>query len=127
MFSGGELGRYASRALWRILWLVIVVCLVLGFVVGYASAQEHNQMQHSPTDPAHWYDGECCSLNDCIPLAESDYVISRGIMHILSTGEQIPLNNIRPSMDTQAHRCYNPLGKTRMANGRWCVYLPPST
>ena len=100
---------------------VIVVYWVIYMLVMTSAATA--QTPHNPNDPAHWYDADCCSLQDCRPMTDDEFTILGDRIRIHSTGEEIPLNQSRVSRDGQWHRCvYLHNDTTRKASGTWCVY-----
>jgi hypothetical protein len=129
MFSGGELEKYAARWLWKVLWLVIIVSVVIGACIGFLVRPALAQPTHDPNDPNHWYEAECCSLQDCKPMTPAEYFFDDGEIVIVETGERFPLDALRNSQDGSFHRCAGLITKKTLIKGlppRVCIYAPPS-
>lgn len=88
---------------------------------------------HDPNDPAHWYDRECCSLEDCAPVpmdviraTDEGWLVRIGPGdHPTAFKEQtrlIPFGHrrVRVSQDGDFHAC---LGVR--TNTIYCIYIPP--
>ena len=70
------------------------------------------QATHDQHDPGHWYEMDCCDLQDCKPAsewsAEVEY-LEDGVK-ITYGGESVVLDysdedRVRPSRDFEAHMC----------------------
>ena len=129
-----------------LLALALVIALVLSFgkvFVVDALAQGH----HDPNNPAHWYDNDCCNMQDCRPISgvHSDgtpwtEIEDRGDVFIWTSSKtgavyHIPKggSKIRASQDSRYHGCENPggvmggpYGATEAISPPWwiCVYEP---
>jgi len=86
------------------------------------------------TMPVHahsWYEWECCSDQDCSPMASDEFYLDDGDVVIVETGERISLSETHPSQDGDWHRCIylngSRQGQTRKhTRGGMCIYVPPS-
>ena len=73
-----------------------------------------------------WYDPECCSSADCEMVASRD--VQRGPDGwILPTGDVVPFDMTRDSLDGDFHWCrYGGTGSLiRPAGKAPCLYVPP--
>ena len=72
---------------------------------------------------SHWlYSRECCSDQDCAPIADDAVELTPEGWRIKASGEVIPFHRAKESPDGRFHRCLfgtDPAGMTR------CLYAPP--
>lgn len=68
-----------------------------------------------------WYDLECCSNNDCNPVASEDVIeTDKGWKH-LPTGPAFTKDQVKPSKDRRFHVC---IGNKAWDQGRpYCIYI----
>ena len=74
-----------------------------------------------------WYDAECCSAQDCEPIA-AELVHVEGGDYVLPTGDRIPMDQARRSRDRDFHWCRklneNPRPLIRLDGKLACFYAP---
>jgi hypothetical protein len=58
----------------------------------------------TPVAAHSWYEAECCSAQDCEPLAP-DQVRIEGDDYVLPGGHRVPINRARRSRDRDYHWC----------------------
>ena len=103
-------------------------CLLMVYLMAPAGADEviPRGLGHPATGAVHWYEGGCCSKQDCEPV-EAGAIIATPegyrVRYLTSMGfiadGVIPYgsSSIRPSRDAREHACARP--------GRvLCIYLP---
>lgn len=68
-----------------------------------------------------WYDAECCSNDDCKPVATEDVIeTEKGWKH-LPTGTEFTKEMVKPSKDRHFHVC---IGKHAWNFGKpYCIYI----
>lgn len=91
-----------------------VSAIVLAFVVGFLAIVKY-ATAHS------WYDPECCSGQDCQPVATEDVVeTEKGWKH-LPTGTEFTREMVKPSRDRHFHVC---IGNSEWNKGLpYCIYV----
>ena len=86
------------------------------------------QHKHDPNDPKHWYDKDCCSLEDCAPVIETIGSLPDGSALLVRThfgAHWVPLkfaqtkpDKMRNSQDDRMHVCARDTYKY-MDGGAW--------
>lgn len=54
---------------------ILAGCVAIAAIV-LSTSPLWAQMKHDRSNPAHWYDDECCNLKDCRPLAKEEMFIA---------------------------------------------------
>jgi hypothetical protein len=91
-----------------LLLILFAICAALAFFTTMAR-------------PHSWYEGDCCSNNDCFKVANEDVVEIEGGWKYLPTGNEFKdPKKIRPSRDGKFHVCI--MGTTSM-----CIYIVQGT
>jgi hypothetical protein len=90
--------------------LAIVFVLILGSLFSAIVARAHS-----------WYDPQCCSDQDCSPVAIDDVVeTEKGWKH-LPTGTEFTRDMVLPSKDNRFHVC---IGNREWDKGKpYCIYV----
>ncbi len=74
--------------------------LALLLMAGPAAAQQHAMT------PQHWYPIECCSRQDCRPVACEDLEeLPGGQVRDIQNGQTYTREMVRPSQDAKCHVC----------------------
>ena len=90
----------------------------LAFVAFYLFAFLLWALMPTPAGAHDWYPGWCCNDKDCRPLPAGAVRLTAGGWFIVETGETIPFEKAKPSLDNQFHRCEARNGATR------CFFAP---
>lgn len=64
-----------------------------------------------------WYDPECCSDQDCYPVAAEDVIETDTGWKHLPTGKTFTRQQVKPSKDRNFHICVSPHGTP------YCIYI----
>lgn len=91
------------------------VVTIIGLVIAILIALICIAFAHS------WYDLECCSDNDCHPVAVDDVIeTEKGWKH-LPTGTEFTRDQVKPSKDRRFHVC---IGNKAWDRGKpYCIYI----
>lgn len=101
------------RALIVVAWLAGVFLLALALLVGVAIRD--GVIAHS------WYDPECCSNQDCFPVAIDDVIETETGWKHLPTGTEFTREMVKPSKDHRFHVC---IGNSNWNRGKaYCIYV----
>lgn len=72
-----------------------------------------------------WYDAECCSDQDCKPVATEDVVETATGWKYLPTGTEFSREQVKPSRDKHFHVC---IGVAEWNRGKpYCIYVLQGT
>lgn len=68
-----------------------------------------------------WYDAECCSNDDCKPVAAEEVIETETGWKHLPTGTEFTKDMVKPSRDRNFHVC---IGKHSWNFGKpYCIYI----
>lgn len=77
----------------------------------------------TPALPHEWYPYECCSDQDCAPLA-ADKVQERDGGFVLWDGRRVSYRDVKPSPDGQFHLCEHKWAENTADRKILCFWAP---
>lgn len=107
--------------------LFVAVMLLIWTVPGFAADPIPRGLGHPKAGGSHWYDGNCCNMQDCEPVEMGSIQPKKdgyAVHYISSFGHEVkgfvPYGDpkIRPSKDFQEHGCAGPL-----TGALFCIYV----
>lgn len=130
-------------------WVAVVFAYIVAVVIAFAICMQGEasgnvfKPRHNPLDPSHWYDIECCDLDDCKPISgvkpngepwsevtetpdgyrwQSSQ--SGEVYFFPKIVEGAPNKRIRPSRDGFFHGCESIVGHEDKHWVGHCLYIP---
>lgn len=96
--------------------------LRVGIIVGLAAVP--TMLPSQKADAHSWYPWECCSENDCSPLAITETPFEKDGGFYLTDGRHISYKEVRPSPDGRWHLCEQKWPAAVRDRKILCVYAP---